>query len=301
MGFAPDGLCLVIRKEFLYNLFLSEERSMDRRIGKLLIGLGAAVAAPLCLFAPGTATPRQRAPFLGVNYAHRGLHSRDKSVPENSLAAFTLAARAGYGAELDVRLTKDGQVVVFHDSTLKRVCGVDKRVDELTLAELRELRLCGTEQRIPLLTEALKALHGAGPLIVELKDGKHNRELCEKTYAILEQYRGEVCIESFNPFIVAWFRFHAPDLIRGQLAAPMKDYVDDGMKPAMAFALSHNLFNPIARPQFIAYKVGPRPLNVRFTEVLGAMRFCWTSHEPRNEKGRDGVIFEFYKPKLKFK
>ena len=274
---------------------------MNRNIGKLMIGLGCAIAAPLCLLAPGTATPRMRAPFMGMNFAHRGLHSRDKSVPENSLEAFRLAARAGYGAELDVQLSKDGQVVVFHDPTLTRVCGVEKRVDALSLPELKELRLCGTEQRIPLLTEALDVYRGAGPLIVELKSGKRNRELCEKTYAILENYRGEVCIESFNPFIVAWFRFHARDLIRGQLASPMKDYVDDGMKPALAFALSHNLFNPIARPQFIAYKVGPKPLNVRFTELLGAMRFCWTSHEPRNEKGRDGVIFEFYKPKLKFK
>ena len=274
---------------------------MDKKIGKLLIGLGAAVVTPLYLFAPGAATPRQRAPFMGINFAHRGLHSRDKAVPENSLAAFRRAARAGYGVELDVQLSKDGQVVVFHDPTLTRVCGLDKRVDALTFPELREMRLCGTGEQIPLLTEALGVIRGAGPLIVELKSGKRNRELCEKTYAILEQYRGEVCIESFNPFIVAWFRFHGRDLVRGQLAAPMKDYRKDGMKPAMAFALSHNLFNVFARPQFIAYKIGYRPPNVRFTELLGAMRFGWTSHEPRNEKGRDGVIFEFYKPRLKFK
>ena len=274
---------------------------MKRRIGKILIGLGAAVTAPLLYFAPGASTRRQRAPFRGVNYAHRGLHSRDKSVPENSLEAFRLAARAGYGAELDVQLSRDGQVVVFHDETLKRVCGVDKRVDELSLLELKSLRLCGTEQRIPLLTEALAVIRGAGPLIVELKTGRRNRELCEKTYAILENYRGDVCIESFNPFIVAWFRFHAPDLIRGQLASPYANYRKDGMSPLQAFALSRNLYNPIARPQFIAYRIGNRPPLVRLSELLGVMRFGWTSHEPRSEKGRDGVIFEFYKPKLKFK
>ena len=274
---------------------------MNKNVGKLMIGLGCALAAPLYFFAPGAATPRMRAPFLGMNFAHRGLHSRDRSIPENSLEAFRLAARAGYGLELDVQLSKDGQVVVFHDPTLTRMCGVEKRVEELTLAELKEQRLCGTEQRIPLLTEALSVYRGAGPLIVELKTSSRNRELCEKTYAILENYRGEVCIESFNPFIVAWFRFHARDLVRGQLAAQMKDYLDDGMKPVLAFALSHNLYNPLARPQFIAYRIGPRPLSVRFTECLGAMRFGWTSHEPRNEKGRDGVIFEFYKPRLKFK
>ena len=272
-----------------------------KKTGKLLLALGAAAAAPLYLLAPGGATRRQRAPFLGINYAHRGLHSRDRSVPENSLAAFRLAARAGYGIELDVQLSKDGQVVVFHDADLKRVCGVDGRVDELTLAELQQLRLCGTEERIPLWSEVLGAIRGAGPLLVELKNGRRNRELCEKTYKLLESYRGDVCIESFNPFIVAWFRFHAPDLIRGQLAAPYGDYRRDKLPVLRSFLLSRNLFNIFARPQVIAYEIGPRPLTVRISELLGAMRFCWTSHEPRNEKGRDGVIFEYYKPKLKFK
>ena len=274
---------------------------MNRKWRNTLALIGAAVAAPLYLLAPGAAAPRQRAPFYGVNFAHRGLHSRDRSVPENSLAAFTLATRAGYGVELDVQLSRDGQVVVFHDVTLKRVCGVDKRVEELSFEELRALRLCGTEQRIPLLTEALRAIRGAGPVIVELKNGTRNLELCEKTCAILEQYRGDVCVESFNPFIVTWFRFHARDLLRGQLASPMSDFRKDGMGRTMAFLLSHNLFNGLARPQFIAYKIGYRPPAVRATELLGAMRFGWTSHEPRNEKGRDGVIFEYYKPRLKFK
>ena len=101
----------------------------------------AAVLTPLAMLFPGGSTRRQRAPFRGVNFAHRGLHTRDRAVPENSLEAFRLAARAGYGIELDVRLSRDGQVVVFHDDDLKRVCGVDKRVDELDWAELRELRL----------------------------------------------------------------------------------------------------------------------------------------------------------------
>ena len=78
------------------------------------VGLIAAAAAlPLFLLAPGRATKRQKAPFMGRNFAHRGLHSRDMSVPENSLEAFRLAAKAGYGIELDVQLSRDGQVVVF--------------------------------------------------------------------------------------------------------------------------------------------------------------------------------------------
>ena len=274
---------------------------MKSKHGKLILGLGAALAAPLFLLAPGGASTRQKAPFLGVNFAHRGLHSQDKAVPENSLEAFRRAAEAGYGVELDVQLSKDGQVVVFHDADLQRVCGVEDRVDELTYAELNRLSLCGSESGVPLFSDVLRVIRGRGPLLVELKTGKRNRELCEKTRALLDNYRGEVCIESFNPFIVAWFRFHAPDLLRGQLATRSKAYRKDGVHPLRAFFLSHTLYNFISRPQFIAYEIGYRPPTVRFAEALGAMRFGWTSHEPRNEKGRDAVIFEFYKPKLKFK
>ena len=95
---------------------------------KFLCAAGAAAALPVFLLAPGHASRRQKAPFMGMNFAHRGLHSRDKSVPENSIAAFRLAAREGYGVELDVHLSQDGQVVVFHDDTLERVCGVPGRV-----------------------------------------------------------------------------------------------------------------------------------------------------------------------------
>lgn len=260
----------------------------------------AAVSVPLALVAPGYITKRQKLPFDGMNFAHRGLHARDKSVPENSLTAFRLASEMGYGIELDVQLSKDGQVVVFHDDDLKRVCGVDKGVCELDYSELRQLRLCGTDEYIPLFTEVLETIAGRSPLIVELKTGARNRELCEKTYAILSTYRGDVCIESFNPLIVAWFRRHAKDLVRGQLAMPKKYYGDD-VKPLQASLLSRCLLNFLARPQFIAYRIGPKPLLVKLCERMGAMRIAWTSHEPRNEKGNDGVIFEFYKPRLNYK
>lgn len=257
-------------------------------------------SAALFVLAPGSASRRQKAPFMGLNVAHRGLHSRDKVVPENSLEAFRLAAQMGYGIELDVQLSKDGEVVVFHDDTLERVCGVSARVDELTLKELKELRLCGTEHTIPLFTEVLDVVNGRSAIICELKNGKRNRELCRKTYDIISAYKGDICVESFNPMIIAWFRFHGKDLLRGQLAQPASLYIPENIAPHTAFILGNTLLNFIARPQFIAYKIGHRPLTVRISEALGAMRIGWTSHEPRNEKGRDTVIFEFYKPKVRF-
>ena len=138
------------------------KKCLSENIGK--IGLvTAAAAVPLFLLAPGRATKRQKAPFMGRNFAHRGLHSRDMSVPENSLEAFRLAAKAGYGIELDVQLSRDGQVVVFHDDTLDRVCGVHARVDEKSYDELRALGLCGTNNRIPLFSEGARCDKRARP------------------------------------------------------------------------------------------------------------------------------------------
>jgi glycerophosphoryl diester phosphodiesterase len=266
----------------------------------LLIAGGLAVL-PLFLLAPGQPGRKKKAPFLGRNIAHRGLHTEDKRIPENSLAAFSRAAEEGYGMELDVQLSKDGQVVVFHDDTLDRVCGVHARVDEKTWAELQELRLCGTEYGIPLFSEVLQTVRGRGPLIVELKNGRRNRELCEKTYALLAAYRGDVCVESFNPLIVAWFRFHAPDLQRGQLAEQPAMYAGEGIGRLGGWVLGNTLLNFAARPGFIAYRIGPKTVGVRVAEALGALRVGWTSHSPASEIKRDTVIFEFYRPPVRFK
>ena len=264
-----------------------------------LAGL-AALGGLVFLVAPGRASKKDKKPFMYKNFAHRGLHKKDKTVPENSLAAFERASSYGYGIELDVQLSKDGQVVVFHDDTLNRVCGVDSRVDEKTYDELSKIRLRGTTQTIPLFSEVLKTVRGRGPLIVELKNGKRNEELCEKTYALLEKYSGEYCIESFNPFIVRWFKKNAPEVIRGQLANPPKDYNGE-VGPITAVILGNCLLNFLSRPQFIAYKITPKPFTVKLCEALGAMKVAWTSHDWVNEKFYDAVIFEFYKPKLKYK
>mgnify|MGYP000238327751 CR=1 FL=1 len=78
-------------------------------------------------------------PFLGTFFAHRGLHDNNHQIPENSLAAFQRAVDAGYGIELDVQLTKDEKMVVCHDFDLKRICGADVKVRDLTFEELQAL------------------------------------------------------------------------------------------------------------------------------------------------------------------
>ena len=93
--------------------------------------------------------------FLHCLFAHRGLFTPDQRIPENSMAAFSNAVQKGYGIELNIELTKDKQVVVFHDHTLSRMCGIDLPVCEMTYEELQKITLGHTNERISLFQDVL--------------------------------------------------------------------------------------------------------------------------------------------------
>lgn len=263
-------------------------------------GVLTVAGATAFLIAPGKLDKKKRANFTGRNFAHRGLHKRDKSVPENSIPAFDAAARIGYGVELDVHITSDNQLVVFHDDDLERACGVEGRIEDMSYAQISQYRLFGTKNHIPLLSEVLAVINRRSPIIVELKRGSNNRELCRLSYEMMRDYGGRYCIESFDPRIVMWFRINAPEVLRGQLSTRPKE-LSKTTNRLNAFFLGNLLTNFLTRPQFVAYEIGHKPLTVKLCEKLGAMRVAWTSLEWCNEKNNDAVIFQFYRPMVKYK
>ena len=208
--------------------------------------------------------------LMGYYYAHRGLHNLKAGIPENSMKAFLLAVEKGYGIELDVQLSADGVPVVFHDNTLTRMCGVDRRVRDLTLAELKKLSLGGTGkpdtgERIPTFQEFLEMVDGRVPLIVEIKMEKWDARIPEAANELLKDYRGPYCIESFHPGALVWYRKHRPDVFRGQLCTNFnKEHMN--RSPAYFF-LGKMLTNIAARPDFIAY-------NWKYRNDL-SRRICW--------------------------
>ena len=257
----------------------------------------------LALIMPARSTKAQRAPLCGRTFAHRGLFSADQSVPENSLPAFAAAVSAGYGVELDVQLTRDKQVVVFHDDDLKRACGIDARVDAYSFEELQTLSLFGTQEKIPLFTDVLATLDGKIPMIVELKSGGDWKTLCPKTLELLLGYEGEYCVESFHPMLVRWFYLHAPKILRGQLSEAAR-FSRKGLPLHQAILMSRLFTNILTHPHFIAYRVGPKCLSVRLSELLGAMRVCWTARPTDDHavltRQNDAIIFEHYLPETHF-
>ena len=273
----------------------------------ILLGAAFVLAAlTVFLIAPGRmpmAAKKAALHFYGCNCAHRGLYRQDQSIPENSLPAFAAARDAGYGVELDVQLSKDGQVLVFHDDDLARVCGVDAAVASLDWKALAQLELFQTREHIPLLCDVLEVLEET-PVIVELKpSGSRNVSLCLKTLDILRAQGRNWCVESFDPRIVAWFRKNAPDVLRGQLSNPARCFTT--LAKPLAYAIGTLLTNALSRPHFIAYLTGPRPLTVRLCRAMNPMTVIWTvrqEHNPvRCERENDVVIFEFYTPPPRYK
>ncbi len=193
----------------------------------------------------------------GWFYAHRGLHNNMTDAPENSLKSFAHAVEHGYGIELDVQLTKDLIPVVLHDYNLKRACGKDIKVADLTYDELKAYKLFKSQERIPVLKEVLELVDGKVPLIIELKIPWGARKLCEAVAKLLEQYQGLYCIESFNPFGLVWYRRNKPSVVRGQLSTDFAKEKIAGTR-LQHFLLKHLLLNFLTKPDFIAYQHGYR-------------------------------------------
>lgn len=263
----------------------------------LLLSAFALLLFLLVLFLIAPNQKRDYSAFRSKKYAHRGLHGG--GVPENSLAAFKAAKDAGYGVELDVQFTKDRQVVVFHDGDLKRMCGVEKRVLDLTRDELDSYRLGDTEQKIPLLSEVLTVLGGV-PVICEIKtfSGNNCPELCEKTCALMDTYQGDWCQESFSPFITQWFFKHRPDVIRGQLSAALRG--NNGQSAVNRFGMRHLLINVFSRPDFIAYGFEDlTPCGLRLCRaIFKPFLVGWTARGDKQfaqaRQDFDTIIFEQY-------
>lgn len=255
----------------------------------------------LFLIAPRMWKKPDRTPLLNILYAHRGLFDNKTDAPENSLPAFQKAVEAGYGIELDVQLSKDGVPVVFHDASLKRMCGVEGNVWDYPLSELKQLKLADSNAEVPTLAEVLDVVDGKVPLIIEYKLYVPQTKVCRLVNDLLRSYTGAYCIESFHPLALLWYRRHRPDVVRGQLC--MEFWNEDKYRGnPFFFVLSYLVTNAAARPDFIAYKHSDASnLSFRLTKRMGALSVAWTIKSQTQleeaKKHFDLFIFDSFIPK----
>lgn len=263
---------------------------------EILLYIITTIAVLFLLYVLVLVRPRKRKvdkTGLITDYAHRGLHS--ETVPENSLKAFQNAVENGYGIELDVQLSKDGEVMVFHDYTLDRMTERKGKLCDLTASELKTVSLKNTDQTIPTLSEVLTLVDGKIPILIELKGEDFDTRLCENVADRLKGYNGKYCIESFNPLLIKKMKKFLPKVFYGQLYTNVCR--DHGVN-LINLLLTCMALNVISRPDFIAYnKLDRSSLPVKITTCLfKAPRFVWTVKTPEEHEkahsSNENAIFE---------
>ncbi|EFL90175.1 glycerophosphodiester phosphodiesterase family protein [Ahrensia sp. R2A130] len=223
--------------------------------------------------------------------AHRALHDLKLGRAENSWRAFDAAITAGYAIECDVQTCASGEPVVFHDTVLARMTGVEGNVRDHTPDDLRKMRLAGTEDGIHTLSEHLAQVAGRVPLIVELKGLKgHDAGLVQATADALSGYDGPVAVMSFAHWLVNEFAKTMPHVPRG-LTAEGDDETRD----------RHATIMEKADLQFVSYSVTdlPNPF-VAETREYGLPVITWTvrneEHVELTNKYADQMTFECFLP-----
>ena len=146
--------------------------------------------------------------------AHRGLHSNANNIYENTKESFLAAVNENYAIECDVVLSKDHEVVVFHDENLKRLCNLDKNVSSLTMNELRNLKIYESNSNIISLDEMLHVVSAHVPIIIEIK-GKFTPFIEERIQEIIRSYRGPIALKTFNLKSVEWLIKFLPYVYKG--------------------------------------------------------------------------------------
>ena len=150
--------------------------------------------------------------------AHRGLH-KSRIIPENSIQAFKNAMEKNYAIEFDINITIDKQIVIFHDDDLNRLCNKKEKIEEVTYDFLKDLKLYESDEKIPLLKDLLVEVSGKIPLVIEIKKHKNVGLLENILLEMLEVYKGEYFICSFEKDILSWLRNNKPKQKRGLIFA----------------------------------------------------------------------------------
>ena len=242
--------------------------------------------------------------FLARPIAHRALHDIAAGRPENSVSAIRAAVDAGYGIEIDLQLSKDGQAIVFHDYDLARLTHETGPLATRTAAELTAIQLRHGSETIPTLETVLSIIDGRVPLLIEIKDqsgilGPTNGALEQATADCMAGYNGPVAVMSFNPHSVARMAELSPTVPRGlttcnfdagdwptipaRIRDTLRDIPDYARTGACFISHQHDQLN------------APRVADLRKD---GAHILCWTIRTPDAErKAReiaDNITFEGY-------
>jgi glycerophosphoryl diester phosphodiesterase len=246
-----------------------------------------------------TGTATRAVDFLTARpIAHRGLHDFSKGVVENTRSAFAGAIAKGYAIECDLQLTKDGEAVVFHDDHLERLSEGHGLVKEHTAAEMRQLTLRNSGDKVQTLAELLAQVRGQVPLVIELKshwDG--DERLARRAVEELKAYDGPFCLMSFDPDVIAAVRRIAPQILRGIVAERATDSYYSSLPLPMQRELRTFSHVSRTRPDFVSFYFEELPwAPISALRANGMPIITWTIRSPHEAvmalRCSDQITFE---------
>lgn len=238
--------------------------------------------------------------LLRIPLTHRGYHDAAMGRIENSASAIRAAVQAGYGVELDLQVSLDGQAMVFHDDTLDRLTDTQGPVRTRSAQALGQIALAGgSGDTIPTFAQILALIAGKVPLLVELKSqgARDSGALERATAAALRAYRGPVAVMSFDPRMVARLADLLPHVPRGLTTG---SYSADWPEPAHIRERLRQIPDYQAvGASFISHQAADlhRP-RVAHLKAQGAKVLTWTIRTPEAEAQArtiaDNITFEGY-------
>lgn len=242
--------------------------------------------------------------FLQTPIAHRGLHNETR--PENGLCAVRAAVDAGYGVEIDLQISADGQAMVFHDYELDRLTGQSGQIKRRNAADLGQIPLLGRDETIPTLVQVLDIVQGRVPVLIEIKEqsrvmGPVDGVLEGAVAHALETYTGPVAVMCFNPASVNAFGAVAPHIPRGFVTC---SFTHPAWAPLGADRLAHlrafGDFDTVGA-SFVSHNINDLSNDtVSALKARGVPVLCWTvtSDEDAAQamKFADNITFEGYLP-----
>ena len=201
-------------------------------------------------------------------YAHRGLFD-NKKIVENTISAFRRALKEKLNIELDIRVTLDNKIIVFHDENIKRLTGIDSFVKDMTYDELSKTNLLNTNDKIPLLDDVLNLINGEVALLIEIKDTLSNGTLKELNKLLLD-YNGKILLQSFNPIIVRKMAFTS--LKRYKMGILLTNKYK-GFKWQLYSAF---IYKYLIKQKYISFISSPKELVDEVKELSNKELFIWT-------------------------
>ena len=201
-------------------------------------------------------------------YAHRGLFD-NKNIVENTISAFKKALLNNLNIELDIRVTKDKKIVVFHDANIKRLTGIDRLVKDMRYEELNDISLLNTTDKIPIFEDVLHLVRGRVTLLIELKENFSSNTLKELNKLLLD-YNGKVLLQSFNPILARKIAYTS--LKRYKMGILLTDEYND-FKKALYDTF---IYKYLIKQKYINFISSPKELVLKVKEISKKDLFVWT-------------------------